>query len=290
VPPPGAILPQSGITSAPMARPAKHRVTRMKPPDAAQAGVGFDLAVKDRVARLTLRRPPLNILNIETCRTLAKALRGLAARADVGVLIVAAEGRSFSAGVDIGEHLPPKAVQSLRSFHGVCRALLAFPRPTVARVQGDALGGGLEVVLCCDVAIASSSVRLGLPEIGLGVFPPLAAALLPRLAGRRAAAEAVLWGEALPAERALRLGFVSEVVPAADLEAAVERRARRVASLSGAAVALARRALLRGAEGPLEPALRSVESIYLKRLLRTRDAREGLEAFLDKRPPAWKHR
>lgn len=252
--------------------------------------MGFDLAVKDRVARLTLRRPPLNILNIETCRALATALRGLAARADVGVLVVAAEGRSFSAGVDIGEHLPPKAVQSLRSFHAVCRALLAFPRPTVARVHGDALGGGLEIVLCCDVAIASYSARLGLPEIGLGVFPPLAATLLPRVAGRRAAAEAILWGEALPAERALRLGFVSEVVPSVELDAAVQSRARRVASLSGAAVALARRALLRGAEGPIEPALRAVESTYLKRLLRSRDAREGLEAFLDKRPPAWKHR
>jgi cyclohexa-1,5-dienecarbonyl-CoA hydratase len=263
---------------------------RAKKPATPSTGVGFDLAVKDRVARLTLRRPPLNILNIETCRALGAALRGLRARGDVGVLVVAAEGRSFSAGVDIGEHLPPRAARSLRTFHAVCRALLEFPRPTVARVQGDALGGGLEVVLCCDVAIASASARLGLPEIGLGVFPPLAAALLPRLAGRRAAAEAILWGEALPAERALRLGFVSEVVPAADLEAAVDHRARRVASLSGAAVALARRAILRGAEGPIGPALRAVESIYLARLLKTRDAREGLEAFLDKRPPAWKHR
>jgi cyclohexa-1,5-dienecarbonyl-CoA hydratase len=253
-------------------------------------GAGFDIAVRDRVARLTLHRPPLNILDIATCRGIAAALRDLAGRADVGVLIVAAEGRSFSAGVHIGEHLPPKAAQSLRAFHAVCRALLAFPRPTVARVQGDALGGGLEVVLCCDVAIASYSARLGLPEIGLGVFPPLAATLLPRIAGRRAAAEAILWGEALPAEKALRLGFVGEVVPSVDLDAAVNLRARRVASLSGTAVALARRAMLRGAEGPLEPALRSVESIYLKRLLRTRDAREGLEAFLDKRAPAWKHR
>src|SRR5262245_20109531 len=253
-------------------------------------GRGFEVAVHDRVARLTLRRPPLNVLDIALCRALAAALRDLAKRGDVGVLLLAAEGRSFSAGVDIGEHLPPKAARSLRSFHAVCRALLEFPRPTVARVHGDALGGGLEVVLCCDLAIASYSARLGLPEIGLGVFPPLAAALLPRLAGRRAAAEAILWGEALPAERALRLGFVSEVVPSVDLDAAVSLRARRVASLPGAAAALARRAILRGADGPFAPALRSVESIYLGRLLRTRDAREGLEAFLEKRPPGWKHR
>lgn len=256
---------------------------------AAPAGRGFDIAVRDRVARLTLRRPPLNILDIPLCRSLTTALRDLARRRDVGVLVVAAEGRSFSAGVDIGEHLPPKAVESLRSFHAVCRALLTFPRPTVARVHGDAYGGGLEIVLCCDVAVASASARLGLPEIGLGVFPPLAAALLPRIAGRRAAAEAVLWGEAMPAERGLRLGLVSEVTPAADLDAVVERRARRVASLSGAAVALARSALLRGAEGSFAASLTSVEGIY-RRLLRTRDAIEGLEAFLGKRPPAWRHR
>jgi len=246
--------------------------------------------VKERVARLTLRRPPLNILDIDTCLALKAALRGLAARPDVGVLVLAADGRSFSAGVDIGEHLPPQATRSLRSFHAVCRALLEFPRPTVARIHGDALGGGLELVLCCDVAVASSAARLGLPEIGLGVFPPLAAALLPRLAGRRAAAEAILWGEALPAERALRLGFVSEVVAAADLDAAVDRRARRVASLSGAATALARLAIRRGAEGPLTAALGAVESIYRGRLLRTKDAGEGLRAFLEKRPPTWRHR
>jgi len=262
------------------------RAKRPAPP----AARGFEVTVKERVARLTLRRPPLNILDIATCLGLAAALRGLARRPDVGALVLSAEGRSFSAGVDIGEHLPPNAVRSLRSFHAVCRALLLFPRPTIARVHGDALGGGLELVLCCDVAVASASARLGLPEIGLGVFPPLAASLLPRLAGRRAAAEAILWGEALRAEQGLRLGFVSEVVPAADLDAAVERRARRVASLSGAATALARRAILRGAEGPFGPALAAVESIYRRRLLGTRDAREGLDAFLEKRPPSWRHR
>ena len=252
------------------------------------AGRGFEVTVRERVARLTLMRPPLNILDIALCRALATALRELARRRDVGVLLLAAEGRSFSAGVDIGEHLPPKAAASLRSFHAVGRALLEFPRPTVARVHGDAYGGGLELVLCCDVAIASTAARLGLPEIGLGVFPPLAAALLPRIAGRRAAAEAILWGEAMPAERGLRLGFVSEVSSAADLDHVVDRRVKRVASLSSAAVALARQAIRRGADGPLDAALRAVETIYLQKLLKSRDAREGLEAFLQKRPPRWK--
>jgi cyclohexa-1,5-dienecarbonyl-CoA hydratase len=178
----------------------------------------------------------------------------------------------------------------LHAFHAVCRALLDFPHPTIARVHAAALGGGCEVVLCCDLAVAGASAKLGLPEITLGVFPPLAAVLLPRLAGRRAAVEAVLCGEVLPAESALRLGLLSEVVPDDRLDERIAARAARLTGLSGAALRLARRALRRGAEGPLEGALKDVEDIYLKELMRTEDANEGLKAFLEKRQPSWRHR
>ena len=145
-------------------------------------------------------------------------------------------------------------------------------------------------MLSCDVAVAGASAKLGLPEITLGVFPPVAAVLLPRLAGRRAAAEAVLWGEILPAEAALRLGLVSEVVPDDRLDGRVAERAARVTGLSAAALRLARKALHRGALGPPEEALKDVEEIYLRDLMRTEDATEGLKSFLEKRPPSWRHR
>jgi cyclohexa-1,5-dienecarbonyl-CoA hydratase len=251
---------------------------------------GFRLAVAERVATLTLDRPPLNVLTIAACRSLYEALHRLSASDQVGVLVVAGAGRAFSAGVDVAEHRPETASSMLHAFHAVCRALLDFPHPTIARVHGAALGGGCEVVLCCDLAVAGASAKLGLPEISLGVFPPVAAVLLPRLAGRRAAAEAVLWGEILPAESALRLGLVSEVVPDDRLDERIAQRTARLTGMSATALRLARRALRRGAEGPLEGALKDVEEIYLNELMRSEDASEGLKAFLEKRPPSWRHR
>ena len=251
---------------------------------------GFRLTVAERIATLTFDRPPLNVLDIASCRSLNEALHGLSALDEVGALVVKGAGKAFSAGVDVGEHRAESAATMLHAFHAFCRALLDFPRPTIAQVHGAALGGGCEVVLCCDLAVAGPSARLGLPEITLGVFPPVAAVLLPRLGGRRAAAEAVLWGEVLPADDALRLGLVSEVVPDDRLDGRVAERAARVARLSAAALHLARRALRRGAVGTPEEALKDVEAIYLQELTRTEDASEGINAFLEKRPPAWRHR
>jgi cyclohexa-1,5-dienecarbonyl-CoA hydratase len=251
---------------------------------------GFQVSVEKRIATLTLDRPPLNVLDIATSRALAETVHGLAGLDDVGVLVVAGRGKAFSAGVDVGEHQPATAAAMLRAFHAFCRGLLEFPRPTIARVHGAALGGGCEVVLCCDIAVASAAAKLGQPEIALGVFPPLAAVLLPRIAGRRAAAETILWGEVWPATEALRLGLVSEVVAADALEARVAARAERATTLSGAALRQARRALRRGAVGPLDEALRTAEEAYLNDLMRTEDAGEGLQAFLEKRPPVWRHR
>jgi cyclohexa-1,5-dienecarbonyl-CoA hydratase len=251
---------------------------------------GFRVSVEKRVATLTFDRPPLNVLDIATCRALAEAVHGLAGLDDVGVLVVAGHGKAFSAGVDVGEHRPATVTAMLHSFHDFCRGLLEFPRPTIACVHGAALGGGCEVVLCCDVAVAGESAKIGLPEIALGVFPPLAAALLPRIAGRRAAAEAILWGDTWPAGEALRLGLLSEVVPDQRLAERVSARAARVAQLSSAALRQARMALRRGAAGLLDEALPAVEEIYLNDLMRTEDAGEGLQAFLEKRPPVWRHR
>jgi len=251
---------------------------------------GFSVTVEARVATITLDRPPLNVLDIATCRGLAGAVHGLAGLDDVGVLVVAGRGGAFSAGVDIGEHLPPTAEAMLQAFHAFCRGLLDFPRPTIARVHGAALGGGCEVVLSCDLSIAAESATLGLPEIGLGVFPPLAAVLLPRTAGRRAAAEALLLGETLPAREAQRLGLCGDVVPDAELDARIAAKAARAAALSGTSLRRTRKALRRGAVGPLDDALRAVEEIYLNELMRTADAPEGLQAWVEKRPPHWRHR
>lgn len=254
------------------------------------AGAGYRLEVRDRVATLTLNQPPLNVLDTRTLAGMTTGLGELSGRSDIGVLVVAGQGKAFSAGVDVGEHRPETVRPMIRSFHGFCRALLDFPRPTVARVHGAALGGGCEVVLCCDLAVAGESARLGQPEVTLGVLPPVAAVLLPRIAGSRAAAETLMWGEILTAEAAMRLGLVTEVVPDAGLDDRVAVLAGRAARLSASTLRLARRMLRRGAEGSLDQAFRAVEEIYLDELMKTDDALEGLASFRERRAPEWRHR
>jgi cyclohexa-1,5-dienecarbonyl-CoA hydratase len=251
---------------------------------------GYRLEVRDHVATLTIDRPPLNVLDIRTLRDMTAALRRALDRGEASVLVVAGAGKAFSAGVDVGEHRPSTVHEMIHAFHDFCRALLTSPIPTIARVHGAALGGGCEVVLCCDRAVAAASARLGLPEITLGVFPPLAAVLLPRRCGSAIAARAVLWGEILGADAALRAGLVDEVAPDDGIDASVESLVRGVARLSAPALLQARRALRRGAEGTVEDALAAVERIYLDDLMKTEDAQEGLAAFLEKRPPVWRQR
>lgn len=260
------------------------------PLDTRPSRPGFRLDVRDRVATLTLDRPPLNVLDIRTLRDMTAALRRSLEREDAGVLVLAGAGKAFSAGVDVGEHRQETVHEMIHAFHDFCRAILDSPVPTIARVHGAALGGGCEVVLCCDRVVAGASARLGQPEVALGVFPPLAAVLLSRRAGMAAASRVVLWGETFDAEAALRAGLVDEVVPDADLDESVGSLAARATRLSASTLRLARRALRRGAEGSLEDALGAVERIYLDELMKTEDAQEGLAAFLSKRPTVWRHK
>jgi len=239
---------------------------------------------------MTIDRPPVNVLDIRTLKEMADVIRDIAGDPRLNALVLAGAGKTFCAGVEVSEHRPETAETMLHAFDDFCRILLDFPKPTLARVHGAALGGGCELVLCCDLAVAAVSARIGLPEVTLGVFPPVAAVLLPRLAGRRAAAEAVLWGEILPAEPALRLGLITEVVPEAGLDGRVSDLAGRVARFSSSTLRLTREALRRGEEGSVAEALRAVEGIYLNQLMATEDASEGLSAFLEKRSPVWRRR
>src|SRR5262249_41472324 len=126
---------------------------------------GYEVTVEARVATLTLHRPPLNVLDIALCRTLTRTVHGLAGLDEVRVLVRTGAGKACSAGAAVGGHRPATASDSLRAFHELCRSILDFPRPTIARVHGAALGGGCELVLACDLAVASASARLGQPEI-----------------------------------------------------------------------------------------------------------------------------
>ena len=240
-----------------------------------------------RVARLVLKRPPLNVMNLEM---LAEMRRGLeeAARAEPAVLVLAAEGRAFSAGVDVADHTEDKVARMLETFHGIFRILERTQAPIVALVKGAALGGGCELVMACDLVLAARSATFGQPEIQLGAFPPVAALLLPHLIGERRASELLLTGEPLSAEEAAGAGLINRVFPDEEFDAQAEEFLVRLARHSRAVLALTKAAIRLGRGRPFSEALPEVESLYLNKLMKTHDAREGIAAFMEKRPPDYK--
>jgi cyclohexa-1,5-dienecarbonyl-CoA hydratase len=249
-------------------------------------------SIEERVARITFARPPLNVLNIAMMREVGAAVEECAhAREVVAVVFEAAQDiRAFSAGVAVEEHGAETIYQMLQSFHDIFRALEDLAKPVVGIVDGAALGGGCELVAACDIVVASERARFGQPEIKLGVFPPVAALLLPRVIGERRARELILTGELIDAPEALRLGLVNYVVPAAQLEQKTQEMLNRLRELSAAALEMTRRALDMGRGWSLRALLEQVENLYLNELMKTEDAQEGVRAFMEKRKPAWRNR
>jgi cyclohexa-1,5-dienecarbonyl-CoA hydratase len=246
--------------------------------------------IHDHVARITLNHPPLNILDIPMIAELGDALAGVQSASDAKVLVIAHQGRALSAGVSIQDHTPDKAGEMLEKFHGVLRQLNSLAIPSIALVDGMALGGGCELAVVCDMVLASDRASFGQPEIKVGVFPPVAAILFPRLVGRNRALELVLTGEAIDAAEAKNIGLINRVFPAARFNEMADEFIRKLTSLSGAALRLTKRAVDRGLYESFSAGLTAVEQLYLGELMRTNDAREGLNAFLEKRKPVWQNK
>jgi cyclohexa-1,5-dienecarbonyl-CoA hydratase len=249
-------------------------------------------SVEDRVARMKFARPPLNVFNIAMMREIGDALEELAGEREVvAVVFEAAVGtRAFSAGVAVEEHVAETIYQMLEAFHHIFRALEAAAKPALAVVDGAALGGGCELVAACDIVVASERARFGQPEIKLGVFPPVAALLLPRVIGEKRARELILTGELIDAPEALRLGLVNYGVNSAQLEQKLQEVLNRLRSLSAPALEATRRALDAGRGWSFDETLKRVENIYLNELMKTEDAQEGVRAFMEKRTPSWRNR
>jgi cyclohexa-1,5-dienecarbonyl-CoA hydratase len=248
--------------------------------------------VDERAARITFARPPLNVFNIAMMREIGEALNECAHERDLAAIVFDSvpEARAFSAGVAVEEHVPETVFQMLDTFHSIFRALAQITKPAIAIVDGPALGGGCELVASCDIVIASKRARFGQPEIKLGVFPPVAAILLPRVIGVKRARELILTGEMIQADEALRLGLVNYVVPRAELEQKTESFLARLRELSASSLAMTRAALDLGGRTGFESALAEVENLYLHELMKTEDAHEGVRAFMERRKPEWRNR
>jgi cyclohexa-1,5-dienecarbonyl-CoA hydratase len=209
----------------------------------------------------------------------------------VAIVFEAVAGsRAFSAGVAVEEHVEETVYQMLESFHTIFRNLEQAGKPSIALVDGAALGGGCELVAGCDIVIATERARFGQPEIKLGVFPPVAAILLPRIIGDKRARELILTGELIDAREALRLGLVNYVVPSEGLEQKAQEVLVKLRELSASALEATKRAMAMAGGAAFEDALARVENLYLNELMKTADAREGIKAFMEKRKPLWQNK
>ncbi len=251
-------------------------------------------AIEDGQALLTIDRPDArNALSAEVVDALAEGLRRAEADSAARVVVLTGAGeRVFCAGGDLassGQEGFLAGHEARRRYGLLLEQLGAFPKPTVARVNGHALGGGLGLVCACDLAVAVEDAELGTPEVDVGLFPMMVLAWLQRHLGRKRALEMVLTGARLKAREALSWGLVNRVVPEAELDSATHALVRQLCQKSQVVLALGKRAF-RQAEGlPLEAATEFLAA-QLSVNLTTEDAQEGVQAFLSKRRPQWKDR
>lgn len=244
------------------------------------------------VALLRLNRPDcLNALNMEVRETLASHVTGLAADDSVRCVIITGDEKAFAAGADVAElaaRTPTDA--AFAKSRAAWAALERYRRPIIAAVNGFALGGGCELAMHCDIIIAGEGAKLGQPEVKLGIMPGAGGTQrLARTAGKFAAMRWLLTGDLLSAADALRLGLVSEVVADARVLPHALEMATRIAALPPIAVATIKEVVLRGADLPLDAALR-LEGERFQALFATEDRAEGMRAFLERRKPQFKGR
>ncbi len=250
----------------------------------------IETGIEDGVGTITLNRPPVNILNIAMMNEINGVLKEWQGNPDLKALLFDAKGKCFSAGVDVGEHMGDLAPKMIEAFHGMFRLMNGYEIPTVASVYGSCLGGGCELAVFCDMVIASDDMKLGQPEIQVGVFPPIAAQIMPRIIGRKAAMELILSGRIIGADEALNLGLVNRVVARDALESETAAFVKPYRKMSAMVLRKTKKALFAGLRDDFEASLGLIEDIYLQELMTTEDAQEGLKAFLEKRKAEWKNR
>ena len=246
---------------------------------------------KDRLIAITWDRPPLNVLDISLLRQLDGTLSSCARESAVDVVVLRGAGaRAFSAGVDIRDHTPEKVPEMLDVVHGVIRKLLALPQVTIAAVRGACLGGGLEIASSCDLIVGSEESSFATPEILVGCYPPVALARFAGVIGYHRAAEMILTGRRFSAPEAQSMGLINRVSSAAEFETNLAAMAEELLGKSGAVLRLTLRGLRELSLQGFNQALQRAEEIYCRELLQTEDVAEGVAAFLEKRPPNWRHR
>ena len=242
-----------------------------------------------KLLRLTLNRPKANIVDAEMIAALMAALDQHAQEPALAGVLLDAEGPHFSFGASVEEHLPEHCADMLASLHKLIRLMLSYPLPILVAVQGQCLGGGLEVAMAGHMIFAAPDAQLGQPEMMLGVFAPAASVLMPERMGQPLAQDLLLSGRSMGAGEALEAGLVDHLsdAPADAARAYIEKH---LAPKSTSSLRLGVRAARAPFLARVLPAINAVEDLYLQELMSTRDAVEGLTAFLAKRPAKWENK
>jgi cyclohexa-1,5-dienecarbonyl-CoA hydratase len=245
------------------------------------------LRIEAPIARVTLNNPPLNVIDIALMEELLLALQDLEARSDISVVVLGGTKKAFSSGVDVAAHTSDKVEEMLTKFHAIVRAILSSRKVLVASVRGLCLGGGAELAMMSDLIVTSEVATWGFPEIQLACFPPVASVALAALVGQKRAADLILTGRKIEGIEAGFMRLANSAVPDHLVEKKVEELLARLATLSPVALAATKKAMYVWDAMHFDKGLARAEKIYLEELMQTEDAREGVQAFLEKRTPRW---
>ena len=249
------------------------------------------LKSENNVSHIIINRPPLNILDIKTMSEIMSALKEIRKEKAIKAVVFSGAGtKCFSAGVEVRDHLPESVKKMLQVFHGMFREMIKLYQPTIAVVNGYALGGGCELALFCDMVIASEKSELGQPDIKLGNFAPLALAAYPFFIWRKKVYEFLFTGDSLSAKEAEGIGLVNIVVPENKLKEAETALLKKLLDLSSVAIRASKMAMATTFNEQFEKALDAIEAIYLNELAPSDDGLEGLVSYLEKRQPVWKEK
>jgi cyclohexa-1,5-dienecarbonyl-CoA hydratase len=247
----------------------------------------ISMVLQQNSARITLNNPPLNVITPAMMDELNQALAEIETNTEILVIVLDGKGSSFSAGVAVAAHMPDNVESMLSKFHGVVRALIGSKKITVSKVRGNCLGGGAELAMVCDVSYTGKRARWAFPEISLGCYPPVACAALAALVGQKQATELILTGRTISGVDAATIGLATRVVPEYKLDATVDVLVAQLSKFSPSSLGITKKAIYAWDAFHFDKGLARAEKIYLEELIKTSDAQEGINAFLQKRKPNW---
>lgn len=250
-----------------------------------------DLHLNERAqcATLRLKRGSANLLTIEMMEEINDALLSLRGRPGLEVLVVRGAGQNFCEGLDLTQHQQRRVQRLLQVYVRIFETIRIVDVITIAAVEGRAWGGGFELALGCNLIVAADNASFALPQVHFGLIPPVAAAILPRIAPRRRAMEWILTGNEISAQQLEHHGVLSRVVPGSDFEKELGAFVAQITGKSAPVLQLAKRAQYESYYASFPEALQNIQALYLRELMQLEDAKEGPRAIREGRTPVWKN-